>query len=205
MDILFLGDSITDCGHCFTEDNLGNGFVKRISTLPGVRATNGGTDGFTFPRVLQKWEQLYKTKQYDCVVITGGINEVSVIADTGLSEERADEFLNQSMEALKRLLSGLLQQQTRRILLVEPFLFPVPQYLCMWMPSLALVRERMKKTVSVFDPNTVLLVSVQNALDKLAGQVGFPSVTTDGVHLTDTGHDCLAKCLAKSLQTGLCQ
>lgn len=29
--ILFLGDSITDCDHCFTKDNLGTGYVKYMA------------------------------------------------------------------------------------------------------------------------------------------------------------------------------
>lgn len=63
MNLLFLGDGITDCDHCFTADNLGLGYVKKISLLPGVIAANGGTDGFIFPRVLQKWEQMYSQKK----------------------------------------------------------------------------------------------------------------------------------------------
>ncbi|MDO4323335.1 MAG: SGNH/GDSL hydrolase family protein [Lachnospiraceae bacterium] len=199
MDILFLGDSITDCGHCFTADNLGDGFVKKLSLLPGINAVNGGSDGFTFPRVLQKWERLYAQNQYDCAVITGGVNETAVIAGTGLSEEQAALFLERSAEALRFLLEGLIRQRTKRILLVEPFLFPVPEYLSLWIPSLQRVRRRIKKTASVFDPNTVFYLSVQKELDLLAGQAGLSAVTTDGIHLTKAGHDCLAKLLEGSI------
>ena len=44
MNILFLGDSITDCAHNFTPDNLGGGYVKLIASRhPEITAVNGGT------------------------------------------------------------------------------------------------------------------------------------------------------------------
>lgn len=199
MNILFLGDSITDCEHCFTADNLGNGFVKKLSLFPGITATNGGTDGFTFPRILQKWQKMYAQNQYDVVVITGGINETGILADIGLPCREADLLLERSMHALALLLDELSRQGTKRILLIEPFLFPFPGYRSLWIPVLKTVRRNMKKTVSAFDPDTVRLLSVQEKLDTLAGQIGCPAVTTDGIHLTDAGHDCLAGLLANCL------
>lgn len=51
MKLLFLGDSITDCGHCFTADNLGNGYVKHVSMglLPSCMVENGEQTALPFP------------------------------------------------------------------------------------------------------------------------------------------------------------
>ena len=47
-----LGDSITDCEHCFSRDFLGNGYVKMLSDClkrdgSDYQVRNYGTDGFT--------------------------------------------------------------------------------------------------------------------------------------------------------------
>lgn len=126
MKLLFLGASNTDCGHCFSEDNLGYGYVKVVHDLllqkaqkdypsemslstsdssvqikadhsgtPGnlpkgictsTVIINGGTDGFTFPRILRKWEQSWKRTAFDAVFILGGINEVGALMDSGMDE-----------------------------------------------------------------------------------------------------------------------
>lgn len=175
MDILFLGDSITDCGHCFTRDNLGNGYVKKLSLLPGVTAVNGGADGFTFPDVLRKWRLMYAQDTYSCVVITCGINDVGLIADLKEAGREADAsaFLHDSLSALRGLLSGLtgfwisrepssgepaVPEPPRpdappapcRILLLEPFLFPFPKARAAWFPILEEVRASIQETISRF-------------------------------------------------------
>ena len=50
--LLFLGDSITDCGHSFDPENLGNGYVRIIAEnfsvqKDDVKILNKGIDGFT--------------------------------------------------------------------------------------------------------------------------------------------------------------
>ena len=244
MNILFLGDSITDCGHCFTPDNLGAGYVKILSLRYGISAVNGGSDGFTFPDMLRKWKLMYAQRAYDGIVVTCGINDVSVIADlkeTG-RHEAAFAFLEDSMTALRTFLDELrVRTESResdtatpsstrelkhrgsvpssdspRILLLEPFLFPVPQTRLRWIPALQEVRQRMQETITAFNAVQRPLaetgsvhtasapcaryVPTQAALDDLTGQIGLSAVTTDGIHLTDKGHECLAKLVTDALE-----
>ena len=183
MNVLFLGDSITDCDHNFTKDNLGYGYVKKLSLLPDVTATNGGTDGFTFPNVLRKWRLMYARNTYDRVVITCGINDVGVIADLEASgrHEDASVFLEDSMAALQTLLYELIDadcaqmssayvqtpntsslpsdpsSHLSRILILEPFLFPVPWARALWLPVLLDVRRSIRKRVDDFNEGQVSL------------------------------------------------
>ncbi len=275
MNILFLGGSTTDCDHCFTPDNLGTGYVKKLSLLPGITATNGGTDGFTFPDVLRKWRMMYAQNTYDCVVITCGINDVGVIADLEEAgrHEAACAFLADSMTALRTLLhelggmsdmqesspyrqrqneialpsaNGTAQNRNNiappavfpnmpEILLLEPFLFPIPQARILWLPILQDIRKRIQEAIASFHvahssisiskpasnldtenpgkhsvlPETksayaknkrcVRYVSTQAALDALVSELGYSAVTTDGIHLTDKGHEYLAKLVIDAL------
>lgn len=220
MNLLFLGDSITDCGHCFTPDNLGNGYVKYISmilqnqqSVPGQfpadknglpdrphspvtpYIVNGGSDGFTFPRILQKWKRNYQDAAWDAAVISGGINEVGYLMDADLSEDQSRQYLEYSMAALQELTASLLSRRVK-VILLEPFLFPVPDSRIRWLPCLARVREHirdiLKTFISTSDSGSVLYVSPQPALDGLAREQGYAAVTTDGIHLTDAGSRCLA-------------
>ncbi len=207
-DILFLGDSITDCDHCFSSDNLGYGYVRMLAQRPGVTAVNGGTDGFTFPRVLQKWRRMFSGRRYDHAVVTCGINEVGVIVNTGIRPWEAERYLDTSMESLRLLLAGLLQctgpeaQQSEpgaaSVLLLEPFLFPEPKARIPWFPLLETVRQDIQAVVSDFAPRAQYL-PVQDALDELAGDRGYGAVTTDGIHLTEFGHERLAALVAEAL------
>ena len=57
--ITCLGDSITDCEHCFCPDSMGNGYVKLLSERLfnegfDCQVRNRGTDGFTIQRLLQR-------------------------------------------------------------------------------------------------------------------------------------------------------
>lgn len=205
MNILFLGDSITDCGHCFTEDNLGSGYVKYISLFledgpsPTPLIINGGTEGFTFPRILQKWRQSYQDTPWDIAVLNGGINEVGYLMGTELPQESISQYLDRAMEDLHRLIASMLELHCRKILLVEPFLFPVPQYRRLWLPCLNELLRLIRRTVHVFSPGPVQLLPVQEALDSLALKQGMDAVTTDGIHLTDAGNQCLARLILPHL------
>ena len=176
MKLLFLGASNTDCGHCFSKDNLGYGYVKMVHDLllqkaqkdcpsemslstsdssvqikadhsgtPGnlpkgictsTVIINGGTDGFTFPRILRKWEQSWKRTAFDAVFILGGINEVGALMDSGMDETSHRVLLQRSAVALSALLSGLSASGCPQIFVLEPFLFDTPQYLKSWMGTL---------------------------------------------------------------------
>lgn len=141
MNTLFLGDSITDCGHCFTRDNLGSGYVKYLAeALPSHTLINGGTDGFTFPRIYQKWNTMYRETACDTAVILGGINDVAVLMETELDSMRSAAFLDTSRTALYSLLQGLTAGGTRKIIVIEPFLFEEFGWTASWGAGLERVK-----------------------------------------------------------------
>lgn len=210
MRVLFLGDSITDCGHCFTEDNLGCGYVKYLADLSsgymlsdGSHPTmiNSGTDALTFPRMLEKWQRSCQDIPCDLVVLQGGINDVGIIMNT--ASDSCDDVLSEhlwhrSADAFAKLLNAIHTSGIRNIFVLEPFLFPIPSYRMLWLPTLTRLRHVMADGVQEFSsisPNVVRLLPVQPLLDKAAAQTGIASITEDGIHLTQTGHRLLAEFL----------
>ncbi len=199
MNILFLGDSITDCGHCFTEDNLGNGYVKFVAEAYGnCTVQNGGTDGFTLPRILQKWERMYRGTYHDIAVILGGINDVAVATDTGLTSGQAARYLEQSETALRELLNELILDGTKHVFVIEPFLFEKPDWLLQWRPCLEEMRIRIRHAVPA--DTRISLLSVQASLDELVHKLGLSAVSPDGIHLTRIGHRCIADLLIYNIE-----
>lgn len=214
MNLLFLGASNTDCGHCFTSDNLGTGYVRFVYEslqalcmkrgLP-LSVTNGGTDGFTFPRIFEKWSRMYRGNPCDAVVILCGVNEVGVIHNTGLTKDQTAAYLSNSKKSLSHLLHELTGEGVPHILLLEPFLFRRPDYLNLWMPTLEQVRAMICSCVptEASPAGPVHYLPTQQRFDCLAAQLGLNQVTSDGIHLTEAGHRHLAKQVTDALVSHL--
>lgn len=206
MKLLFLGASNTDCDHCFSKDNLGYGYVKMVHDLLQKKRSecnkifddplvvvNGGTDGFTFPRIYQKWKMTWQGTAFDAVFLLGGINEVGALMDSGMDEASHQKLLRHSSDALTSLLSDLPRSNCRKIFVLEPFLFDTPQYLKSWMRTLAEVQQMIRQTVTAFPPASVRLLETQSFLDEAAQNLGLLEVTKDGIHLAQMGHFTLAE------------
>ena len=201
QQILFLGDSITDCDHCFTKDNLGTGYVKYMADGGDNRFSliNGGVDGFTLSRIERKWQRTWKGQCFHTVFLLGGINDIGDIMAHGNTETAAASILADASEAFCSLLRGLITSGCHRIVVVEPFLFSVPEELLTWRPRLnsrcQLLRARTAQMQADFPAVSLSCISVQERFDTAAEKDGTRSMTVDGIHLTKRGHRMLAKIL----------
>ena len=243
--ILFLGDSITDCDHCFTRDNLGTGYVtymaealsknpmQTVNTVSRQSQTqsktgnssklqaspmqrgfsrwmptgdyndfsliNGGVDGFTLPRICRKWQRMWSGQHFDTVFLLGGINDVGDIMAHGNAEAVAASVLADALDAFDTLLRGLIASGCCRIVVIEPFLFSVPEELVTWHPRLnalcQLLRTRAAQIQAEFPTARISCISVQERFDAAVAKDGVQTMTTDGVHLTEQGHRMLAEIL----------
>lgn len=209
MNILFLGDSITDCDHCFSPDNLGYGYVKFIhelfvTNLPdsNIRITNGGTDGFTVPRILQKWNLLYSCQSWDIVCILAGINEVGYLMGLPAPDESLiNEYIKRSSTAFMELLSSMHNHNVKRIVILTPFLFEQPAYLISWKSTSAKICSIIQELCQDFihtQPSAYSALSVhslQNYFDLLVKDFPPHVLSADGIHLTELGHQKLGEYL----------
>ena len=190
--ILFLGDSITDCSHSFEPENLGFGYVRMISEELNTpdnkyQIINKGNDGFTVPSVRRLWTRSCLGLQPDFITILIGINDLAVIKNTGITPSIAfAEF----REQYQSLIDDIRILTDCPILLMEPFIFPHPAEYASWEPELskmnAIIQELAEKNHLSFLPLWKNLITA-------AKQLGISAVTTDGIHLTNTGHLIIAK------------
>lgn len=194
---LFLGDSITDCGHLFQEDNLGNGYVQMIhselcrqsSITPIV--SNYGYDGFTVNRMVRMWKdkrlQFSSDNSPDMITILIGVNDISVIETASEDKELAFSMV---VSQLKQFLDSLHSEYTCPILLMEPFLFSWPAYLISWMAT----RDRLSDAFAkIAKSHNIPYLTLHRELNQLALKEGINNITIDGIHLTKTGHRFLAQ------------
>ncbi len=189
--LLFLGDSITDCNHLFEPENLGYGYVRKISeqlnqTGINCRLINKGYDGFTIPAVRRLWKRDCLTLKPDFITILIGINDLAVIKNTGITPSVGlADFRNQYQELIDeiRLMSDC------PILLMEPFLFPYPAEYATWFDDLHTMNLIIKELA---EKNQLQFLPLWDKLLESSKIRGYDSITTDGIHLTPTGHELLA-------------
>jgi len=81
--ILFIGDSITDCGRCTTERPLGNGYVKLFADLLVIRESrrdiaiiNKGISGDVITGLRNRWNDDVLRYKPDWLSIKIGINDL---------------------------------------------------------------------------------------------------------------------------------
>jgi len=123
--ILFIGDSITDCGRRDENKPLGNGYVKFFSDFVIIREPqkqiniiNKGISGNRITDLQNRWTDDVLKHKPDWLSIKIGINDVHSflrqgppIVDSELFEKTYDDILSQTKKALPKC----------QILLIEPF------------------------------------------------------------------------------------
>ena len=123
--VLFIGDSITDCGRRDTERPLGNGYVKLFADMAMIREPqkrfdiiNKGIGGDRVTGLRQRWADDVLCYKPDWLSIKIGINDLhSTFCDDPSAvtidkyEQAYDEILSRTRKALPKC----------RILLIDPF------------------------------------------------------------------------------------
>ena len=148
-----LGDSITDCDHCFSDNFLGNGYVKILSDhflSDGIdcQVRNHGIDGFTVRRLLQRVKQNPGLIS-EIITILIGINDIGMMMNTCRTEEQ-QHTMQYSFQTHYEELLTILTKSTSRIILMEPFLFPCPAFYQAWLPLRHSMAENIQKLARQF-------------------------------------------------------
>ena len=187
-----LGDSITDCDHCFTADFLGNGYVQILSKrfeAEGIscQVRNCGTDGFTVNRLLQRIQES-EILAGNIITILIGINDIGMIADTYRTPDQQHKMLFSFREHYTNLLT-ILTKSTSAIIIMEPFLFPWPSFYKGWLPFLSDMQKMIREQAVDFQ---LPYLSLHHELNEAARCYGYSAITTDGIHLTRQGQKMIA-------------
>ncbi len=189
---LFLGDSITDCGHAFDYEDLGEGYVRMIWNSfhlnnEKVQVLNRGTDGFTIKNVKRLWNISHMKFKPDTINILIGINDIAAMKNAGLDSEEALAAFEKTYD---ELLTEIRKTCDCPITLMEPFIFPRPAELITWMDDVRKMGDIVK---GLAEKHNLTFLPLWDKLLDAAEENGYNKITVDGVHLTKQGQKIIAK------------
>ncbi|MGN6221850.1 MAG: SGNH/GDSL hydrolase family protein [Microbacterium sp.] len=188
-NLVFTGDSITDSGRRDSSPPLGHGYVALIadqlkSAAPAWSIINTGIAGTRTRDLRERWLPDIEAVSPDVLSILIGINDVwRRFSDDDPTD--ATDFET----TYRTLLTQAVASGSPALVLCEPFLLPVSDDQQAWFSDLNPKRGVVRALASEFGAR---FLPLQELLSDDAGKYGTDALTTDGVHLTATGHRLLA-------------
>lgn len=204
--LLFIGDSITDCGRQFpngegSAEALGNGYVSIVESLlqatypeRKIRVVNKGISGNTVRDLKNRWQEDALNPNPDWLSIMIGINDVwrqfdaPFQTDNHVKPEEFKETLFQLVNETKSTVEG--------IVLMTPFYIepskkdPMRQKMDDYG---SIVKKVAEQTNSIF-------IDTQAALAPLLSNLYSSAIARDRVHPNPRGHMALARAFLQSIQ-----
>jgi len=191
--ILFIGDSITDCGRDLNvPETLGMGYVAMLAGRLGqdypelnLKFLNRGTNGDRTQDLLARWDEDCIALQPDWVSILVGIN------NTWRRYDSDDPTNDAVFEAEYRsMLERVVRETEARLILCSPFILHTEPYVVAMREDLEPKMQIIKKLAADFDAVWVDFDAAFVAVE----QRHIPSYWAgDGVHPTVAGHALLAE------------
>ncbi len=189
--IVFQGDSVTDCGRSASPSGLGHGYVLMVAgallaTRPGLDLTiyNRGISGNRTKDLIARWDD-------DCIALRPTVLSILVgINNTWRRYDSADPTDAEVFRGeYKRLLSSARDGGVREIVMLEPFLLPVPEDRKGWREDLDPKIVMCRELAAEFECTYVPLDGIYNAA---AAKTGPAYWADDGVHPSVAGHGLIA-------------
>lgn len=191
--ILFYGDSITDCGRGRENPaELGNGYARLISArllsqLPkyNLTCTNLGVSGNRIGDLERRFDAELAPVKPTLVSILIGIN------DTWRAFDRDDPTPAAEFEAgYRRLIERLRGELGARVVILEPFLLPVPADRAAWRTDLDPKIGAVRRLAAEY---RLPYVPLDGAFAAAATEREAGYWLPDGVHPSVAGHGLIAE------------
>jgi lysophospholipase L1-like esterase len=204
--LLFIGDSITDCGRARpvgnirTESGLGNGYVSLVnaalaSGYPdfGIKVLNTGVSGNTVLDLQYRWQRDVLALEPDWLSLMIGINDVwgnfSLLGSFS-SKITEDVFLDTLSELIQQVKPNL-----QGLVLMTPYYLETNRQ-----DPLRSMMDRCGKVVEqVAEGNNAIFVNTQAHFDRVMECVDPLDLADDRVHVNLTGHMILARAFLEGI------
>lgn len=199
--VLFQGDSITDAGRSRQDLNdLGNGYAKMAAAWFGslypeknVRFLNRGISGNRIPDLAERWQTDCIDLNPTLVSIMIGINDTwHGMNGTGKGIPHADYEAG-----YRTILSQVRDSLKARMILIEPFVLPVPEDRKTWRADLD-PRIHIVRALSL-EFNAVL-VPMDGIFAEAASRREPAFWAGDGVHPSPAGHALIARAWLRAVR-----
>lgn len=202
--LLFIGDSVTDCGRLRPVGSgsrvaLGHGYVAVIDALlalapakRAIRITNMGVSGNTVRDLAARWNTDVLEQEPDWLSVMIGINDVWRQFD------KVDRKAAVSLEEYWETYDGLLARTRpglKGLILMTPYYVQSERR--------DLMRLQMDEYGMVVRDLAIrhkaLLVDTQGAIDKVLARLDSRLIAPDRVHPTEVGHNILAHAFLRAV------
>lgn len=190
--VLFQGDSITDAKRIREDGNdLGKGYAflaaAQFSALypeKQVKFLNRGISGNRVKNLQERWET-------DCLELKPNVLSIYIgINDTWRRFDRNDPTSTEQFELGYRDLLDRSAKLGAKLVLIEPFVLPVPEDRKLWRedldPKIHVVRELAREYGAK-------LVSLDGLFAQASTRADSAYWAPDGVHPSPAGHALIAK------------
>jgi acyl-CoA thioesterase I len=201
--VVFIGDSVTDCGRRGPHAPLGEGYVRVANDLihakypaHNVTVTNLGIGGNTVKDLYNRWSDELLTRPADWVSIAIGINDLSRHANKAEPRWSLDDFT----DCYTRLLEWTQKESKARLVIMDPFYTSLDTHegsyramMLSHMPAYLEVTARLAKRFKAVHVKTHEMFLEQlkyTTADRLS---------PDAVHPTATGHLYMAHAWLKAM------
>jgi lysophospholipase L1-like esterase len=191
--IVFIGDSITDCGRRAAAAPYGNGYVSMVRNLItaryaelGLTFLNRGVGGNTVRDLAARWEQDVIAERPDWLAVKIGINDCWRSFVAGRSAEAV--LLPEYEATLRRLLDRTRSATTARLILMQPYMIEPDKSRPMRraMDSYSAIVDRLAAEYGA------VLVPTQAAWDAALARTRPTDWAEDQIHPTAAGHAVIA-------------
>ncbi len=201
--VVFIGDSITDCGRRDAEAPYGNGYVSLVRSFVtarhpelGLRWENRGVGGDTVRHLDARWDQDVIGERPDWLSVKIGINDVWRAFGTNAHEAVPIEEYE---DTYRRLLRQAVETTGCRLIVAEPYIIEPDRSDSMRMQMDAF-GEVARKLAGEFE---AINVRTQDAFDAVLASTSPLDWADDRVHPRQPGHAVLALAFLKALQFDL--
>ncbi len=191
--VLFQGDSITDCGRSREDlNNLGQGYASMVAGQlslrhpdHGLTFINRGISGNRIYDLETRWLKDCIDLAPDFVSILIGINDTWRFFDSNVESPIA-EFES----CYRRLLDALINEAGARVMILEPFVLPVPADRIAWRADVDPRIEAVRRVAHDYD---TLYIPLDKTFNDMYTDHPRTSWAGDGVHPSPAGHALIAQ------------
>ncbi|MES2460380.1 MAG: SGNH/GDSL hydrolase family protein [Armatimonadota bacterium] len=203
--LVFIGDSVTDCGRTQPigeglGDALGRGYVSLVDALlvaaypeHKIRIVNVGTSGNTVRDLKGRWQRDVLDLRPDWLSVMIGINDVWRQFDMPRKPEAGVDL--DAYEATLREIVGDVRPRLKGLILMTPF-YIEPSESDAMRARMDAYGEVVRRLASEYD---ALFVDTQAAFSGVLDQFHSSAIAWDRVHPNHIGHMVLARALLEAV------